>query len=140
MGIGIVALSAGQFVSFIINREIKSLLGQEKITKQLNKLKNHFIICSYNNISKGLCNYFKKRIIPFIVISNEINESMMTDDGFIILCSDATKDYVLLNAGIKGAKGLVVCSNTDVDNLYISLVGKELNKVLELLQYALVHR
>ena len=132
MGIGIVALSAGQLASFIINREIKSLLGREKITKQLKKLKNHFIICGYNNISKGLCSDFKKRNIPFIVISNEINESIMTDDGFIILCGDATKDDVLLNAGIKGAKGLVVCSNTDVDNLYISLAGKELNKDIKI--------
>jgi voltage-gated potassium channel len=132
IGIGIVALSAGQLASFIINREIKSILGREKIQKKLKKLKNHFIICGFNNISRGICSNLLKREIPFVVISEIEDDILECSENMLIVKGDASKDDFLIECGVKRANGVVVCKNSDADNIYISLAAKELNANLKI--------
>ena len=43
------------------------------------------------------------------------------------MIGDATSDGVLIHAGIKSAKGLVACADSDVVNVYVTLSARALN-------------
>lgn len=65
---------------------------------------------------------------PFVVIDrNEDITKELIEDGLLVLNDDATKDEVLLSAGIKRAKGLITALPSDADNVFVSLTAKELN-------------
>jgi len=48
------------------------------------------------------------------------------DEGFICFRGDATQDKILIQAGIKRAKGVVCVLPSDAENLYVILTAKEL--------------
>ena len=66
--------------------------------------------------------------VDFIVIDNnpEVIQKI-EDEGFIYVNGCATDDKILIEAGIKRAKGVVCVLPTDADNLYVVLTAKELN-------------
>ncbi|NIV72590.1 MAG: potassium channel protein, partial [Calditrichae bacterium] len=47
--------------------------------------------------------------------------------GYLFVEGDATRDEILLTAGIKRAKGLVTVLATDAENVFTTLSAKELN-------------
>ena len=56
------------------------------------------------------------------------------DEGFISLKGDATQDKVLIEAGIKRAKGVVCVLPSDAENLYVILTAKELNQKMSVFE------
>ena len=51
----------------------------------------------------------------------------MDVDGVLYLIGEATDETLLLKAGIKRAKGLITAVATDADNVFLTLIAKELN-------------
>jgi voltage-gated potassium channel len=49
------------------------------------------------------------------------------EEQFLPVEGDATEDHILLQAGIKRARGLVSALSTDSDNVYVALTARELN-------------
>ena len=50
------------------------------------------------------------------------------DEGLNYCRGDATQDNILIDAGIKRAKGIVCVLPSDAENLYVILTAKELNQ------------
>ena len=94
IGIGVVAMSASQLASFIIGREIKNIFGKEKLDKQLKKIRDHYIICGYNKISKGICQKFTEENVPFFVVDFGNEEAVALSDisDFLYINEDPTKN------------------------------------------------
>ncbi len=129
IGIGVVAMSASQLASFIIGREIKNIFGKEKLDKQLKKIRDHYIICGYNKISKGICQKFTEENVPFVVVDFGNEEAVALSDisDFLYINEDPTKNSTLKKVKIEEAKGLIACNDSDSNNLYIALAARELN-------------
>ncbi len=83
-----------------------------------------------------ICNEFKSKKIPFIVIEKEILETDIKND-IIILHADATKDETLKEAGILNAKGLIAALSSDAQNLFVVLSARGLKPDLHIVARAL---
>ena len=96
--------------------------------KEIGKLNNHYIVCGYGRVGSSVCRKFLESGVPFMVIENkpELSEKL-SSSGLLYLIGDATEDSVLLEAGIKRAKGLVSVIASDSDNVFITLTAKGLN-------------
>jgi voltage-gated potassium channel len=129
VGIGVVAMSASQLASFIIGREIKNIFGKEKLYKQLEKIRDHYIICGYNKISRGICQKFTEENVSFVVVDfgNEQAETLNDLNKILYIKADPTKNSTLKKIKIEEAKGLIACNDSDSNNLYIALAARELN-------------
>lgn len=100
----------------------------------LEKMKNHYIICGYGNVgeriakrlrdtkkfdivviekNKQICEYIKLAKLPFI-------------EG------DATDEKILLEAGIKRARGLVTTILDDAEDVYIVITARAMNPNLHI--------
>ena len=128
MGVGYFMYVVGIIVQFLVEDRIRVILGRRKLDKQIAKLKNHYIICGYGRIGRVLAHYLNERYLNVVIIEkNSDRQEKMDEDGVLYLIGEATDENLLIKAGIKKAKGLVTAVATDADNVFLTLIAKQLN-------------
>ncbi|MCK9374952.1 MAG: potassium channel protein [Syntrophobacterales bacterium] len=130
-GMGVLLYIVGGLARVLIEGEIRAALGKRKLIKHIKKLKGHFIICGFGRIGEIICRQLKERGLSLVVI--ETDPALITrleELGYFFISGDATRDEVLLEAGIERAKGLVAVVSTDADNVYVVLTARSLNPKL----------
>jgi voltage-gated potassium channel len=98
---------------------------------QINKLRDHFIICGYGRIGRELARFLIQKYLNVVVIEHdEARVGQMDDDGVLYLIGEATNEKVLKRAGIERAKGLITVVATDADNVFLVLIARQINPKL----------
>ncbi len=128
----------GNIVQFLVEDRIRIVLGRHKLDKQISKLKGHYIICGYGRIGRVLAQYLTNRFLDVVVIEkNDIRQSKMDEDGILYLLGEASDEFLLKRAGIEKARGLVTAVGTDADNVFLTLIAKQLNPRLHVVSRAI---
>lgn len=128
MGVGYFMYVVGLIVQFLVEDRIRVILGRRKLEIQIAKLKNHYVICGYGRIGRVLTRYLTERYLDVVIIEkNTDRQEKMDEDGVLYLIGEATDESLLLKAGIKRAKGLVTAVATDSENVFLTLIAKQLN-------------
>ena len=131
MGVGYFMYVGGNIVQFLVEDRIRVIFGRRKLDKQIAKLKNHYIICGYGRIGRVLTRYLTERYLNVVIIEkNADRQAAMDEDGVLYLIGEASDENLLLKAGIKEAKGLITAVATDADNVFLTLIAKQLNSGL----------
>ena len=128
-GVGMMFYSLVLMAETFIDARLLSLLGRGKLEKIIEKMNNHYIICGGGRIGFLICRELIAGKMPCVLIDNnpEVIQKAQ-DEGFIYCKGDATQDKVLIEAGIKRAKGIVCVLPSDAENLYVILTAKDLNQ------------
>lgn len=96
--------------------------------RQINKLREHYIICGFGRIGKEICKILQEHNRDFVVIEKDASEIKVLEElEYFRIQGDASDDETLQAAGIEHAKGLVSVVASDADNLYITLTARGLN-------------
>lgn len=103
--------------------------------KRISELKGHVIICGYGKVGRNAALQLKALKQSYVVIEKEIPEG--ADEDLLVVQGDATKDEVLLKAGIKNARSLITALPTDPGNLYVVLSARSLNPKLRVISRAM---
>lgn len=122
---------------FFSDGEFTKQYKQIKMEHSIQQLQQHVIICGFGRNGKESAQILFNNKIPFVVLE-EKNEKE-TDLGFEVnyfMKGDATKDGVLLEAGIKNARALITSLPVDADNLFVVLTAKQLNPKIQLISRA----
>jgi voltage-gated potassium channel len=128
-GVGAMLYSFGLVSETVVEGRLRKLLGRGKLEKIIEKMHNHYIICGGGRIGFLICRELIAGKMPCVVIDNDSEVIQRAqDEGFICFKGDATQDKVLIEAGIKRAKGVVCVLPSDAENLYVILTAKELNQ------------
>ena len=128
MGVGYFMYVVGLIVQFLVEDRLRVILGRRKLEIQIAKLKNHYIICGYGRIGRVLSRYLTERYLDVVIIEkNTDRQERMDEDGVLYLIGEATDENLLIKAGIKRAKGLVTAVATDSENVFLTLIAKQLN-------------
>ena len=127
-GVGFFLYVIGSVVQFMVEGQIMALLGRKRLDRQIEHLKNHYIVCGYGRIGKVLCKSLERKPIDLVVIDNDPEVLAAMEERAIFLVSgNATDESVLLKAGIKNAKGLIAVLGTDADNVFLVLTARQLS-------------
>lgn len=104
---------------------------------KLRSMKNHYIICGYGRIGNVISQELKANGIPLMVIDRgpDLGE-VLERDGIPYIIDDATSEDVLIEAGVKRARGLVAVLLSDADNLFLTMSARGLNPDLFILARA----
>ncbi len=112
----------------IIEGEIKSLLGRQRLDKRIQKMQGHYIVCGYGRIGKVLCDLISEKTRDLVVIEqNEAMQEKLNKDKIHYLIGDASSEDLLIKAGIERASFLVACLATDTANVFLVLTARQLN-------------
>ncbi len=133
-GVGTMLYSFSLITELIIEGRLRRILGRGKLQKMIDRMNNHYIICGCGRIGFLICRELAGAKMPFVVVDNnpEIIQKIQ-DESFIYCKGDATQDKILIEAGIKRAKGIVCVLPSDAENLYVILTAKELNQGIYIL-------
>jgi voltage-gated potassium channel len=125
-GVVAIAYTAGRLTQFFVESYV---FRRRRMTKQLQKLKNHYIICGFGRMGKRICDELKGNKADFVVIEKDPKEiENLRDLNYLFVEGDATEDDILLKAEIRAAKGLVAVLPTEAENVFTTLSARVLNQ------------
>lgn len=136
-GTGVIAYSLGSLIQFMVEGQLRQVVGRRKMEKSVDKLKGHYIICGFGRIGQMICKEFQARPVPFVVVEKNPHLcERLAREGYLFVQGNATDDESLLRAGIERARGLITAVTSDTDNVYITLTARGLNPRLFILARA----
>ncbi len=132
-GMGVLFYSLSTITMFIVEGELQDALRRRRMNKQVQDLNDHYIICGSGETGKNIVGELVKTKRDFVVIEQSIdNIKQLNEPNLVYIEGDATEDAILIEAGIKKAKGLVSALPSDRDNLFVVLTARELNPDLRI--------
>jgi voltage-gated potassium channel len=130
-GMGVMFYIVGSLARVVIEGELHAVFGRRKLIKHIKRLKHHYILCGFGRIGEIIARQLKDRGLSLVVVEHKQTlVSRLEESGYYFIVGDATRDEVLLEAGIERAKGLVAVVGSDSDNVYIVLTARSLNPQL----------
>lgn len=125
------AVLAGQIAKSFLEKNFIAIIEENKMRKKISRIRDHIIICGFGDIGSSISAELYAAGIPFVVIENNerIAEFAMMKN-YLVVKGKATYDDTLIEAGIKRARGIVVCLGDDSLNMYVTLAARELNPKL----------
>jgi voltage-gated potassium channel len=119
----------GYFAAQIFDSIAHSVLGgawrEKKRRKMIDELRDHIIVCGYGRVGRRAGDELQGAAVPYVVLdfSEEALEHAREHDVPFVDGS-GSEDDDLVKAGIDRARGIIVASDDDGDNLYITLSVK----------------
>jgi len=138
-GVGTAIFAFTKMAEIVYGGGIRKFLRRRRMEKKLANLKDHYIICGHGRMGRVVRERLEEEKMPYVVIdSNEKKlEALMQTHKDLLIKGDATQEDVLIQAGIKKAKGLAALLPTDADNLYLILTARLINPSVFILSKAL---
>ena len=137
VGVGVITYAAGSVIQFMVEGQLRQVVGRKKMEKQISKLKDHYIVCGFGRIGQMICKEFQARPVSFVgVEKNQHLCEKPARERCLFVQGNATDDETLLAAGIERARGLITAVTSDTDNVYITLTARGLNPNLFILARA----
>ena len=123
---GTFAYTITEVTKYVIDGEFRRLLLHYRVDRNINKLKNHTIICGYGRNGKQAYQTLKEHGEICVVVEKDksIISELMENDDVLYVEGDATHDDVLIRAGIKEARALITSLPADADNLFVVLTAR----------------
>lgn len=105
---------------------------------EVNRFKNFVIICGFGRVGQEVARQLSRDRQKFIIIDkNEQHIATANRLGYLTIHSDASRNEVLINAGIHNGASTILCTTgDDVVNVYITLTGRHLNKNIRIISRA----
>ncbi|MBN1274078.1 MAG: NAD-binding protein [Candidatus Aminicenantes bacterium] len=126
--LGTIAFAISSITAFIVEGELKNLLWRKKMNKAIDRLHDHYIVCGSDETARTVIEELRLTKKSFLIVEalKEKIEKMAGREEFLHIHGDPTEDSVLLSAGIKRAKGIVLSLESDEENLFVTLTARSL--------------
>ncbi len=117
---------------FVVHLTLQTFEGRG-MEREILKLSDHAILCGFGRIGKNIYELIKEEI-PVVVIEKDpalIKE--LKEKKILHIEGDATEEEVLLKAGVKRARHLIVVLGDDALNVYLVLSARMLNPSINII-------
>ena len=136
-GVTVLFYTIGKIAQVMFEGQFQRYFGRMKVEKQIESMRDHYIVCGFGRIGSLICRDFAAKPLPFVVVESKPEVvDKLEQEGYPYLRGNATEDETLLKAGIKRAKGLISVVTSDTENVYITLTARGLNPALYILARA----
>ena len=137
LGMSATAYTIGGLIQLMLEGEIERALGRRRMTKEINKLHDHVIICGFGRIGRNLANELKSYGKQLVVLENApAMQQEATELGFHCVIGNATEESVLHDVGIERASTLVTSLGSDAENVFITLTARNMNPKIQIISRA----
>jgi voltage-gated potassium channel len=124
-GVAIFGYFAAQIFDSIAHSVMGGAWREKKRRKMIDQLRDHIIVCGYGRVGRRAGEELREAGFPYVVLDfgAEALEHAREDD-VLFVDGSGSEDDDLVKAGIDRARGMIVASDDDGDNLYITLSVK----------------
>ena len=124
-GVGIFAYVAAVAVEAIASGVLGEVWKEKRRRRMIEELRDHIILCGYGRVGRRCGEEFRASHVEFVVLDfSEDAIAAAREDDVLFVVGSGTEDEDLERAGLLRARGIVAASDSDADNLYITLSAK----------------
>ncbi|MGH3080559.1 MAG: potassium channel family protein [Gaiellaceae bacterium] len=124
-GLAIFAYIGALIVEAITRGVVTGALAERRRRRTIDQLRDHYIICGYGRVGRQVGDELGDSGVPFVVL--DFNPDVLEEareKNVLYVDGNGTEDEDLAAAGLERARGLVASSDSDSDNLYITLSAR----------------
>ncbi len=133
VGIGAFAYGFSIISQYLFTMSLNQIAKERRMTQKIDKLEGHFIVCGYGRVGQNATETMRDEGHNVVIIDNVENkfeDIQLNHPDLYYVVGDATDDDILLRAGLLKARGLLVCTGDDANNLFVVLSARALHKNL----------
>jgi voltage-gated potassium channel len=129
ISLGTIAFAVSSITAFIVEGQLKDILGRRKMDKEIAKLRDHFIVCGSDEIAQTIIQELVLTRRDFVVVepSKESLDRLSSLGNVLRILGDPSEDDILKKAGLDHAKGILLCLPKDEANLFVAVTIRSLN-------------
>lgn len=140
LSLGTIAYAVSSITAFIVEGELKNLLGRRKMEKEIARLKDHYIVCGSDETAQTIVRELSLTGREFVLVEpssekikqmadfvHQLGEESGRHFRLLYVEGQPEDDAVLLRAGLERARGLFLSLPTDEANLYVTITARGLN-------------
>jgi voltage-gated potassium channel len=125
VGLTILAYAGAVIVESIAGGVVSGVLSERRKERTIDRLHDHFIICGYGRVGRQVADEFRAAKVDYVVLDfSKVAVAAAREHGDLLIEGNATDDADLARAGLERAAGIVVASDDDADNLYVTLSAR----------------
>ena len=136
-GMGILLYGISTLTAAIVEGELTGILRKNKMLKQIQKLRNHTIVCGGGETGRLVLQEMAKNKEAVVLIDNDTDNiercKTVADANLFYIQGSATDDENLLAAGIENAAGIIITLPADNDNLYVTMSARMHNRKIRII-------
>lgn len=137
LGVGTLFYALAVVAELFVAGHLADLLALRRTQRMIDSLSDHHIICGFGRVGRQVGRDLHVARAHCVVIdSNPDNRPFAESLGLPFIDGDATQDSVLLAAGIARARSIVVCADSDTNNVFITLTARELRSDISIVARA----
>jgi voltage-gated potassium channel len=130
-GYGAAIYAVGGFVQLVTEGEINRALGERRMTRDIDKLANHTILCGYGRVGRILAAELAQADSALVVVDRDRDKIVAAEaDGHLVVHGDASTEAVLAAAGIDKAGYQAAVLPSDAANVFVTLTATDRNRSL----------
>jgi voltage-gated potassium channel len=136
-GLTIIGYAGAVIVEAISGGVFTGAIAEQRRQRKLAQLRDHFIICGYGRVGRRVAEEFRASGVEYVVLDYS-EEAIVAAraHGDLLIEGNGTEDEDLAQACLERARGLVVASDDDADNLYITLSARNARPDLQIVARA----
>jgi voltage-gated potassium channel len=124
-GVAIFGYIGALIVEAITRGVVTGAIAERRRRRTIEQLRDHYIICGYGRVGRQVGEEFADADVPFVVLDfNKDSIEEARENDVLYVEGNGTEDEDLEEAGLSRARGLVASSDSDADNLYITLSAR----------------
>lgn len=130
LGMGATLYFVSTGTAFLLEGQLGHVFRRKKMKRDLEAMTGHYIVCgsalSALYAAEELAKV--KRDVVLVASGDEAaTEASFALPDVLVVSGDPTDDHVLETAGIARAAGLIACTESDNENVVITLTARQLN-------------
>jgi voltage-gated potassium channel Kch len=124
----------GTLVQWLTESQIQHALGGRRMENEIEKLKNHVIICGFGRIGRMIASQLEQGGTPFVILDQAQDRvAEAREGGWLTMQGEATDEAVLRAAGVNRARVLATVLPNDAANVFITLSARNMNPTIEII-------
>ena len=134
LGVGALTYAVTAVTAFVVEGALTDVLWRRRMEAEIAQLNEHIILCGGGETGRHIAEELHKMGAPFVVIDRDSKrlEQLKKIGRVLFVEGDAANDEILVQAGIRRARGLVTALPQDKDNVFVILTARELNPGLRI--------
>jgi voltage-gated potassium channel len=116
-------------IIMVVSMTVEDITSGARHRRMIKAAKNHFVLCGYGRVGSAVHKELLKRNQKVLIIEKDpsiVEKELWDDPDVLAIPGDATDESVMREAGIEHARGVIITTGDDVDNLFISLTAREI--------------
>lgn len=116
--------------AFVLEGQLSNVFWRRKMERELATLSGHLIVCGSGAPARYAAAELATvgRKVVLVASSVDAADAVTTAlEQVLVVVGDPTDDAILISAGVQRAEGLIACSESDNENVVITLTARQLS-------------